>query len=48
MRSLTYVIGLTVIWVMLWGTASPANIISGLAVSYLLVTVLPRVLSHTW
>ena len=46
MRSLTYVIGLTVIWVMLWGTASPANIISGLAVSYLLVTVLPGLRRH--
>ena len=31
MRSLAYVVGLTAIWVMLWGSASPANVLSGLA-----------------
>jgi len=46
MRSLTYVVGLTLIWVMLWGTPSPANIVSGLAVSYVLVTVLPGLRRH--
>jgi multicomponent Na+:H+ antiporter subunit E len=46
MRSLAYVVGLTAIWVMLWGSASPANVLSGLAVSYLLVAVLPGLRRH--
>ena len=31
MRALGTVVGLAVIWVLLWGTASPANVLSGLA-----------------
>ena len=41
MRSLIYTIGLATIWVLLWGSASPANILSGLAVGWLLVMVVP-------
>jgi|SRR5829696_4304964 len=46
MRSIPSVIGLTAVWVMLWGTASPANVISGLAVALLLVNVLPGLRRH--
>lgn len=46
MRSVTYVLGLAAIWVMLWGSASPANVLSGLAVGFLLANVLPGLRSH--
>jgi multicomponent Na+:H+ antiporter subunit E len=35
------VVSLTAVWVMLWGGASPANVVGGLAVSGLMVLVLP-------
>ena len=41
MRTLIYTIGLATIWVLLWGSASPANVLSGLAVGWLLVMVVP-------
>lgn len=41
MRSIGFGLGLAAIWVLLWGTASPANVLSGLAVGFVLVTVLP-------
>jgi len=36
-----YVLGLAAIWVLLWGTASPANVLGGVAVGTLLVLLLP-------
>lgn len=41
MTSLGFGLGLAAIWVLLWGTASPANILGGLAVGFLLGIVLP-------
>jgi multicomponent Na+:H+ antiporter subunit E len=41
MRSLGYVLGLAFIWVLLWGSASPANVLSGLAAGTLLVIAVP-------
>lgn len=41
MTVLGYVLGLAAVWVMLWGSPSPANVLSGLAVGGLLVMVLP-------
>ena len=41
MTSIGAVVALAVIWVLLWGTASPANILSGLVVGTLLVLVVP-------
>ncbi len=41
MRSWTYAIGLATIWVLLWGSASPANVVSGLAIGWLLVLAVP-------
>jgi multicomponent Na+:H+ antiporter subunit E len=41
MRSLGYVVALAVIWVLLWGSASPANVLSGLIVGALLVMAIP-------
>ena len=41
MRTVIYTIGLAAIWVLLWGSASPANVISGLVVGWLLVMVVP-------
>lgn len=41
MRSFGYVLGLAVIWVLLWGSASPANVLSGLAVGGALVLIVP-------
>lgn len=38
---LGYVVGLAAIWVLLWGTASPANVLGGLAVGAFLVAVVP-------
>ena len=42
MRSLAYIVALAVIWVLLWGTASPANVLSGLLVGGLLVLAIPE------
>lgn len=41
MTSIGFGVGLAAIWVLLWGTASPANVLGGLAVGFLLVAVLP-------
>ncbi len=41
MRSLGYIVALAAIWVLLWGTASPANVLSGLLVAWLLVLTIP-------
>lgn len=41
MSALGYVLGLAAVWVMLWGTPSPANVLGGLAVAIVLVVVLP-------
>lgn len=41
MTAVGYVLGLTLVWVMLWGTPSAANVLGGLAVGTLLVIVLP-------
>jgi multicomponent Na+:H+ antiporter subunit E len=41
MRSLGYVVALAVIWVLLWGSASPANVASGLAIGGVLVVLVP-------
>jgi multicomponent Na+:H+ antiporter subunit E len=40
-RSLGYVVALAAIWVLLWGSASPANVLSGLAVGTALVFLVP-------
>jgi len=39
--SISYVVGLAAIWVLLWGSASPANVLGGLAVGAVLVAVVP-------
>jgi multicomponent Na+:H+ antiporter subunit E len=39
--SIGAVVALAVIWVLLWGTASPANVLSGLLIGTLLVLVVP-------
>jgi multicomponent Na+:H+ antiporter subunit E len=41
MRSFGYVVALAVIWVLLWGSASPANVASGLAIGGVLVVLVP-------
>jgi multicomponent Na+:H+ antiporter subunit E len=41
MSSLGYVIGLAAIWVLLWGSASAANVLSGLAIGFVLVLLVP-------
>ena len=41
MSALGYVLGLAAVWVLLWGTASPANVLGGLAVGTVLVLLLP-------
>jgi multicomponent Na+:H+ antiporter subunit E len=41
MRSIGYVVGLAVIWVLLWGSASPANVLSGVLLGTLLVVAFP-------
>lgn len=41
MTSVGYGIGLALVWVLLWGSASPANVLSGFAVGFLLVVVVP-------
>ena len=40
-RSLPLVAWLTLVWVGLWGSLTPANVLGGLAVALVLVTVLP-------
>jgi multicomponent Na+:H+ antiporter subunit E len=39
--SLGTVVALAAIWVLLWGTASPANVLSGMLIGILLVLVVP-------
>jgi len=39
--SLGYAIGLALLWVLLWGSASAANVLSGLSVGLLLAVVVP-------
>lgn len=41
MRTALFILGLAFIWVLLWGSASPANVLSGLAIGWLLVLVVP-------
>ena len=41
MRSFGYVLTLALIWVLLWGSASPANVLSGLAIGGVLVVLVP-------
>ena len=41
MRSLVIAAGFAVIWVLLWGSASPANVLSGLVVGAALVLAVP-------
>ncbi|MGH9272381.1 MAG: Na+/H+ antiporter subunit E [Ilumatobacteraceae bacterium] len=41
MRTLYFVVGLAVIWVVLWGAASVANIASGIVVATAIVFVVP-------
>ena len=41
MRGWLFAAGLATIWVLLWGSASPANVITGLAIGWLLVLVVP-------
>lgn len=41
MSTVSYVLGLAAVWVLLWGTASPANVLGGLVVALVLVVVLP-------
>jgi len=40
-RTLSYAVALAMVWVLLWGSASPANVLSGLAVGSVLVMVVP-------
>lgn len=44
MATISFAIGLTVIWVLAWGTLSFANVLGGLAVAALLLTIAP----DTW
>lgn len=44
MTRLLYALGLAVIWVLAWGSVTPANVVGGLAVAVLLITVAP----DTW
>jgi multicomponent Na+:H+ antiporter subunit E len=39
--ALFFAAGLATIWVLLWGSASPANVISGIAIGWLLVMIVP-------
>ncbi len=39
--SIGYIVGLAAVWVLLWGSASPANVLSGLLVGAVLVGVVP-------
>lgn len=41
MNAIGYVLGLAAVWVMLWGTATPGNVIGGLIAGVVLVIVLP-------
>jgi len=40
-RSIGFVAALAAIWVLLWGSASPANVASGLAIGAILVLLVP-------
>jgi len=40
MSKVGYVLGLAAVWVLLWGTPSPANVLGGLAVGLVLLVVL--------
>jgi multicomponent Na+:H+ antiporter subunit E len=40
-RSFGYVIALAAIWVLMWGSASPANVLSGLVLGAVLVLLVP-------
>ncbi len=41
MRAIGFAVGLAVIWVLLWGSATPANVLGGLAVGTILVVLVP-------
>ncbi|MET0146138.1 MAG: Na+/H+ antiporter subunit E [Ilumatobacteraceae bacterium] len=41
MRAIGFALGLAVIWVLLWGSASPANVLTGLAIGAVLVRLVP-------
>ncbi|CAN5863791.1 Na+/H+ antiporter subunit E [soil metagenome] len=41
MTSIGYTVGLAIVWVLLWGSASAANVLSGLSVGLLLAVVVP-------
>ena len=41
MSSIAYVLALAAIWVLLWGRLSVANVVSGVIVSMLLITLIP-------
>jgi len=45
-RGLGYVIALATIWVLLWGSASPANVVSGLLLGLVLVLLVPGLRRH--
>ena len=47
MRSWGYVVALAVIWVLLWGSASAANVLSGIAVGVVLVLLVPGLRRRT-
>ena len=47
MRMWGYVVALAVIWVLLWGSASPANMLSGLAVGVVLTLLVPGLRRRT-
>jgi multicomponent Na+:H+ antiporter subunit E len=42
-RWLAYVVAMALIWVLLWGSASPANVLSGLAVAGALLFLVPGI-----
>lgn len=46
MRTLLFVLALDFIWVLLWGSASAANVISGLVVGFAIVLVVPGLLGR--
>jgi multicomponent Na+:H+ antiporter subunit E len=47
MRSFGYIVGLAAIWVLLWGSASPANVLSGIAIGAGLVVLVPGLRPRT-
>lgn len=48
MAIVAYGLGLALIWVLAWGTPTPANILGGLAVAALLLVVVPDVRPRSW